>query len=53
MLGSRFELRLPDWMKTEIDRYAKNSKQTRSTFIRLAVIDYLKKQPLTLKTPKA
>jgi len=49
-LETRIELRLPRWLKADMDFIADISKISRSELVRTAVIEYLEKQA---KTPVA
>jgi len=49
-LETRIEIRIPKWLKANMDSIADTSKVTRSELVRTAVIEYLMKQA---KTPVA
>lgn len=49
-LETRIELRIPQWLKVNMDSVANTSRVTRSELVRTAVIEYLMKQA---KTPVA
>jgi metal-responsive CopG/Arc/MetJ family transcriptional regulator len=49
-LETRIELRIPQWLKADMDFIADTSKISRSELVRTAVIEYLMKQA---KTPVA